>query len=273
LGEPSTLETDVRFDSLRFDIGLLSSLRKVYRVNEAEIENLRVKVTDGDKDDDRKPGGESARPPYFHADRIRITKSHFEYHRVLNKVRSSLAVSAIHGVLKNVSTIDADGAIAADLECLFQDSGPHVLKLELRPFAEPQMINVDLRVHHQDMEGLSRFLVPNDGVELHGELVEGRGVTQMRGRSLHSDVWAEYRGLKVKVHKADDRSPVAAFFTTLATNLTTKKQNLDTEARDQLRGVDLKREAGESLVHFLLRGWKDAAIKVASAPGPGQKDQ
>ena len=156
--------------------------------------------------------------------------------------------------------------ITAKLESKFEKDGPHLLTLSLKPFAEPAVVDVDLVAHHQNLQGLSHFLMPNDGVELHGEIVEGHGFTHMVGRHLHAEVYAEYKDLRVKVHKADDRSGLVAFFTTLATQITSKKQNLDTPDQNQSRGVAIDREADESLIHFLLRGWKEAAIRVSTAP-------
>jgi len=273
IGDENTLQADVSFHRFSFDLDLREAMRKKYRLENASLDFIWVKITDGDKDDGKKSKGSGGELPDLQIPRLDITRGTFVYLRVLKGVVSTLDATEIHGPVKNISLADSTTPITAELQSKFQNSGPHLLKLSLKPFAEPAIVDVDLTVHHQDMEGLTKFLMPNDGVELHGELVEGNGFTHMVGRHLHSEVWAEYKDLKVKVHKADDRSPLAAFFTTLGTKLTSKKQNLDTDQENQSRGVAIDREADESVVHFLLRGWKEAAIKVSTAPKHKKPDQ
>ena len=98
--------------------------------------------------------------------------------------------------------------LSANFQGQIENSGHFELEIRTQPFRSSKnlVVDVDLRVHNQDLSSLNTFLMPNAGVELQGLMSDGHSRIRARGSSEKASVWATYSGLKVKVHKLYDRS-------------------------------------------------------------------
>ncbi|MGZ3724084.1 MAG: hypothetical protein ACXVA9_14170 [Bdellovibrionales bacterium] len=128
-----------------------------------------------------------------------------------------------------------------------------------RPFE----VDTDIKVTGQNLEDLSVFFKPNAGVELLGTLTKGHSRSKLRGTHLSSWLFAEYKDFKLHVDKMYDRNDLQKFFTNLGSSIAIAEKNKDKPAEDKIKAVELNREKGESVVGFILRGLKVAALGVS----------
>jgi len=95
-------------------------------------------------------------------------------------------------------------------------------------------------------------------------LHEGKAAVNVTGASLKSEVSVVYQGLDVIFSANRERSGATAFFSNLLRGLKIDDQNTTEPRYDQKRTAALQRKKGESIVSFILRGMKEAALEVAS---------
>lgn len=124
-------------------------------------------------------------------------------------------------------------------------------------------IETDWKVSDQDLSALTGFFKPNAGVELKGLLKRGHATTRMVGPRLTASLFAEFTDFELKVNKMYDRNGLQAFFMNLGTSIAMKEKNLKDAPEDKMKTVNLEREKDESIVSFILRGLKEAAIGVS----------
>jgi hypothetical protein len=111
-----------------------------------------------------------------------------------------------------------------------------------------------------DLSDLNPFFDTDEGISLSGHLEHGIAEFSYRGRVGSSHVKAAYKDLKVKFHsRKEERGPITAFFSNLLSSLSLKSTKTSAgngEAPQVLRG-------NGSVVSFVLRGYRDAALKAA----------
>ena len=117
-------------------------------------------------------------------------------------------------------------------------------------------------LNHQNLTDINRFFLPNDGLELRGELVEGKSQVKVNGGSLSAFALAHYKDFNVVIRKNQDRGGLSAFFQNLMASLKMRKQNLESKNANRTGRATLKRERGQSIVSFILSGMKEAALKI-----------
>jgi hypothetical protein len=128
---------------------------------------------------------------------------------------------------------------------------------------KPLEVETELRVRDQDLADLTVFLKPNAGVELKGQIVNAVARSRAHGDKLNTRLNITFKDFTLKLHEMYDRSDVRAFFTTIGAALALKTENVKALESEKSSTVDTQREKGESVVHFLLTGLKEASLEVA----------
>jgi len=179
----------------------------------------------------------------------------------IRNVKKTHAVLIIHGI---TGDIDPDPA-GASARVNAQIGGQGSIELRvLSPYAKkPLEVDTEIQVLDQDLVALSEFFKPNAGVELTGVLTNGHAYGKMRGSHLTSSLRAEYKDFKLRVDKMYDRNDAQTFFTNLGAAIAMRSKNKSLTQDRKTAAVELNRDGGESLVSFILRGLKEAALKVA----------
>ena len=85
----------------------------------------------------------------------------------------------------------------------------------------------------------------------------------MSGNRVSTLLLAGFKDFKLNVNPMYDRNDIQTFFTNLAAAIALKEKNVDQPREEKVEAVDAEREPGESIVSFILRSWKLAALKVA----------
>lgn len=189
--------------------------------------------------------------------RLVVTDGIFKYSRDVKGTHAELTIQKIQA-----DAVIRDGVINALAKAQFGESGDFDLRMQMPAFKRPLEVDLDLSVRDQNLADLSAFFKPNAGVELKGILRKGHATTRLRGRTAQASVRAEYEKFDLKLHKMYDRDKWQAFFTTLGAKIAMRKENADAPPKEQRESLTTHREPGESLVSFILRGWKEAAIDL-----------
>ena len=144
-----------------------------------------------------------------------------------------------------------------------ENSGGFVLTVETAPFSKVLNVDVDLQMTEQNLADVSPFFQTTDGIRMKGKLGRGRSVIKVQEERLTGSVQVEYEGLQIHYEETRSRGKVSAFLSNLVKSIKLRSSTLGKTPADQTRNVELQREPREALIHFILRGMKEGALKVA----------
>ena len=260
---------EVEAEEVRVDLSLKALITGEVKISSVRIEKPQVVFRDAESGGDKKkrPPRERRKPKEFEVGGVEIRDGKFRYERLVKGTHAKL----------NIHKIDVDGErfgttpeliekpIEARAQLQIEKSGDIELRVKTNPWAKPLKVSVDIHVKNQNLDDLTPFFKENAGVSLQGTMLEGRGKAEMNGDKLGCYVWAEYKDFDLKLSQMHDRDPVTAFFMSLGSAVVMNEKNLEKHKTDQTRGVNTTREEGEPIVGFILRGLKEAAIKVSKA--------
>ncbi|MCX5793697.1 MAG: hypothetical protein NTY45_15985 [Elusimicrobia bacterium] len=248
---------------------LLPLFKSRFRIGRIEIEQPAVIVTEGDLSAPSS-GEDSAAPGLdLEVDGIVVRNSSFTYIREHAGLKGILGASRINAVVGPIGSSDRlrDADAAAAAEGLLEHSGQFSLQVRAKIYAKAPDVDVNLQIAEQDLAALNPFFRPNCGIRLKGVLIEGRASAAIRGERLHSSAYLRYRGFSLKIKKNEERGGLSAFFQNIVAAVTMSEQNAGGGNYDRRASVDLERKHKETLISFVLRGMKEAALEVSSRGG------
>lgn len=266
-GDEGATQVFAKAALLDVHISLRSLLKHHIYLRNLMITHFDVTVIDGDKHSPPPEGGkEKPSEPSdftFSIAPLRYLNGSFQYVRNHEGTTATLHVQDINGTLTAVDP-KSDHIIKAHLTARYERSGHAELEILTNPFIKPLQVDVKLAVNDQDLNDLTLFFEPNAGVQIHGKINEGLGLVSVIGDELKATDWIVYQDLDAKVLKGKEYSGFVAFFENLGLGLAMQSSNVELEKDQQTKSVELKKEGGESLISFILRGLKEAAMKVAT---------
>ncbi len=277
-GTPGATVVEAEAAALYVPVSLSQLLRGRIRAGIVELDKLSVTVKEGDLPSAPPPERGGARPPGppldLELEGVVIKDGAFVYVRDSPGRRGTIGISRLSAAAGPVgSSARLRGrAVEASAEGRLEDSGKFRLEVRGRPFAREPHLDVKLRVAGQELRELDRFLRPTEGIGLKGTLLESRSETAIRGSRLNSSVFLRYRGLELHMEKTKERGAVSSYIQTLLASAALGRQNAD-GAFDRGGTAELDRKPGETLVGFILRGLKEAAIQVAKQGGPARVER
>lgn len=272
LGSFGGSEGLLRLKEVRVNLSLLKSRREHIVIDLIRFENPDILFVDGDAVSKKSESKEEPGPT-FEIARTEISNGVFTYTRNTKGTSATLHLADISGFVSRVGSSAElkNEVVEAHLKTQIEKSGEVQLDVAalLRP--GPDHVDVVVNIKDQKLDVLTPFFNPNAGVELKGEMLKGRGRVKIRDQEMEANVWAVYRGLELKLNPMYDRTEAEAFFMNLGAELVMNEDDLDKPASQQARTVHSRRENGERIVGFILRGLKEAAIRVAQAAPSDKK--
>ena len=264
-GEEGATQVFAKAALLDFHVSLRPLLEHHVRIQNLVVTHFDVTVVDGDKHSPPTPKKEDPAASEYDitVGPLRYLNGSFQYIRNHEGTTATLHVQDINGSLTSVDP-NANRIIKGLLSARYERSGNAELEVLTNPFLKPLQVDVKLTVHDQDLSDLSLFFEPNAGVRLSGKIDEGEGVVSTVGDSLKATDWIIYEDLDAKLLRGKEHSGFVAFFENLGLGLAMQETNTELEKPLQTKSVELKQEANESLISFILRGLKEAAMKVAT---------
>lgn len=271
VGDPKDVFITASIASLTADMYPLALYRRVLHLGPIVIEKPEVTVVEtAEPPPDAKKDGASAEgessEDSIDVESIRVKNGSFTYVHERKERQAGLHLKMIDAdVLSFGSSPDwrehqARGHATGTLE----ESGRFELAVGAYLFEPAPHLDLGLVVFEQNLSDLNKFFLTDEGISLEGRLIEGWGTVAVRGKEADARVQARFQDLDISVGSTPERSGLSAFFSNLVASLRLRSKNLAADPEEQSRKVHIERESDESLVSFILRALKDAALKVAS---------
>ncbi len=237
-------------------------------ISHASVEDCSVTVTEGELSGDsskkkREPKGGGHG---FILRELALSRCEFTYVRVRHGKEAKLRVREIAATIGELGLHPSvrDQMAEAKVKAKLEDSGDVDLKIKALLFSEQPTVDVELAISQMKLAELNPYFQTDDGIRLGGELIRSQGIVSVRGQAATGRVSALYRDLSLQFVSNPDRSGLDAFFSNLVKTLKLDSSSVDDDQKDRVRVAKLEREKNESLVSFILRGLKEAALSVAT---------
>jgi hypothetical protein len=264
VGQQRHTEVAAKIESVLIPFNLIPLFFKRFSIATIKINNLAVTVIEGDE-----KNISSAEPLVsymwgLNIQMIQIANANFKYIRRFSRGDAAISVQKITASVGPIDTSNKTentptiGKATGQLE----SSGNFELNVSLPVFAPSQRIFVDLKIAGQRLTDFNAFFNLSDGILLKGILNNGHASVAIADGTQEAWVTAKYDHFDVFYEKYKYRTALTAFFSNLVKLVKLDKSVMDEDIRGQTRGVSLKRR-DESIFHFILRGMRDAALKVA----------
>jgi hypothetical protein len=220
-----------------------------------------------DEGDLPKPPGQDSPLPPLQVLAAEIMDGTFTYRRRSEGYRAKVPLDQIEARLLTPLYLGdgpADHKVEAELSARLAESGKVKLSLAVQPYGPSLDLRLALDVKNQELARLNSYFDVHEGIALAGTLVNGQARVHLEGRYLHAAVLALYRDFDVRFRQTKEMSELEAFFANLLRHVRMDEGNLEEPRWEQRRAVHLVRHPEESIVSYLLRGMKEASLKVAT---------
>lgn len=262
------LESRLQIESIKIHFDPMALFSKMIQVSQISVRGMQVELIDTDKAPKNSQIEGSENDFHFYISHVKVLSARFKYTRKHHGTVASIHINNIRGEIGEFTDLKKPNTqlASAHFNLQIENRGRVQLDVDTRDFLKIKNVMASLTVTNQDLSDLNIFLKPNAGVMLKGNLQKGIGFVNMNGKHETAKVNASYENLEVKVEPFVQRSELESYFTNIGASLAMKPENLTSSPQSQSRDVDTDRQEGESIVGFMLRGLKEAAIKVAMAP-------
>jgi len=263
-GNPEVSSYDVHIDEVALDVNLRMLWDQHLHIARLHITNPTVTMTEGEK----RSEGNREKTLKFKVENIRLTNGTFTYVRNYKGTHALLHMTNVEAktqIFGNEEDL-AGKPLIVNSSLVLEQSGKIDLDIYTYIIPEgPLTVDANIRIKDQDLGKLTSFFRPNAGVILEGKMLSGIGTVKVRGTTLDAAVTSTFKDLRIRVEKEVERSSIEAFFENIGIALDVNKENVSKSAEDRTRKVTITREPEERVVGFILRGLKEAALKVARA--------
>jgi len=267
-GDPRATAVDAKADRIigRTSLYSMALHRLVFRG--IQVHAPHVVVTEGDLP---LPSSkrEEVRRRIFVIEGVELIDGTFTYIRVFGTGegtrKAALHVKDIQASVGKLGTIPSllDQRVKGEAKGRLENSGHFLLSVETLLLSRVLDVDVDLQMAEQNLADVSRFFQTTDGVKISGILHEGRSSIKVRGKQLGGSARVKYDNLNVQFEKTESHGAISTFLSNLRKSFKLNPSSMDESATDQSGRVELERDTGETLVHFILRGMREAALQVA----------
>lgn len=250
--------------NLLFHIQQLKIRPKLLRLLLGHLEIERIKVVaprlvyaDLEKTGTERSAPKSRADPVVTWPTVVIDHGEFKY---IRDVKGTHAVIEFHNLKGEVAEINQ--ALRGSVTGRLGERGDFEINLVATPQDQLAQVDVELRLKNLSLVELSDFFEPNAGVKLMGDMQAGHALLKLRQSHLDVSLWAEFSNFDLHVLSMYDRTRIEAAVTNLGTSIAMRAKNLNENDPEKRQSVGLDRQAHESVVSFMLRGLKEASLKV-----------
>ncbi len=263
-GDPEITAGEAKVERIDLFFSLPALLHKKILLTKIILNSPDVLITEGD--------GKSQMHEHKHGSTAwglsglttEIFRGKFTYNRTYPPRMASIHVKDIEGTVEAWDSRDPAKNTEAAVTGILEHTGRFELTIKAPIFNETTQAEVDLKFKELNLVDINPFFEASEGILLAGSLYEGHANVKVMDRRLDAWVSARYLGLDIHFQKTAQRGILTAFFSNLIESLKVNTANIKQDAANQVRGVSLQRNSRESLVSFILRGMKDAALRVAT---------
>lgn len=266
-GDPKATAVDAKADRIIGRASLYSMVlhRLVFR--KIQVHAPHVVVTEGDLPLPSSKN-EEGRRRIFVIEGVELIDGSFTYIRVFGigerTRKATLHVKDVQANVGKLGTVPSllGQKVKGEAKGRLENSGNFLLSVETLLFSKVLNVDVDLQMAEHNLDNVSQFFQTTDGVRISGILHEGKSSIKVRGKQLGGSAWVKYDKLNVQFERTKSHGAISTFSSNLTKSFKLNTSSMDERATDQTGRIELEREMGETLVHFILRGMKEAALKV-----------
>ena len=257
-GDAKSTLVDAQVERFILFISIHQLMSHLLKFKQVVIVNPVVTVTEGDLKGSRSKGDSSPSEWDLEMDHVELKNGQFTYKREHLGKTGVLQIGNINGEIGEFSSTDLrrDELVTAHTTAILEQSGKIDLTIAALLFSKAIHVDISLALNGLVLDETNRYFSPDDGIKLDGKILRAQSQSSIRGRGLHSKVSVDYEGLSLKFQKTSERSELGAVFSTLFSGVKSTK--------DRSRIANSERKPDEPLVGFILRGMKEAALKVAT---------
>jgi hypothetical protein len=201
--------------------------------------------------------------PIFAVRGINITDSTFTYEIREKGKFGRIRLDAIEASISPFGTVPElrDAQVVGKAKARLEQSGEVTLEVETPYFSPGTTALIKLSLNGQTLGELNEYFTPIDGVELTGKVINGNTSAEIKENFLSA--WADIRYEKFDVHflHTKQRGGLKAFLSNIVADLKLDPK----QTQPNGKSVGIKRHPLESIVSFVLRGLKEAALRVATS--------
>lgn len=269
-GDPKTTKVDAEVERIVARTSFRNLISRSLHFKGIQIHAPHIVVTEGDLPVPSSGPEEGTRRVCI-IEGIDVIAGRFTYIRVFGSGKEARkAILHVKDVQASVGELGTtpqlrDRMARGQAKGRLENSGGFILTVEAAPFSRGLKVDVDLQMSEQNLEDMSSFFQTTDGIRLAGKLHKGRSLIKVREKKLTGWVQVEYDGLDVQVEESKSRGKISAFFSNLVNFIKLHPSSVGKKPIDQTRDIELIREPRETLIHFILRGMREGALKVAGA--------
>ena len=264
-GTPETCSYDLHIDEVALEVNLRPLWDRHLQIGRLDITNPNLTLVDGEK---RSKKSEQESTLKYKVENIKLTNGTFTYVRNYKGTHAILHMTKVEAQSEIFGTEDelVGRPLVVNSSLVMEQSGNIDLDIYTYMFAEgPLTVDTSIKIKDQDLGKLTPFFRPNAGVILKGKMLSGIGTAKLRGSKLEASVTSTFKDLKIVLEKEVERSSIEAFFQNIGLAIDANKENSSKPIEDRTRKVRITRKPEERVVGFVLRGLKEAAIRVVRA--------
>ncbi len=264
-GDPRDSAVFARAERVVVPLDWRSLFSDPWRFGVIHASGVSVTVHEGDAHFPRGDGQTSLLPPFL-CEGIRVDDAAFNYRK---DSRAGAAVLRLAQVTAKAEAFGNFGewrarAAEAEARALLEKSGQVKLRVAAWLHENEPRVEVDLSIHGQKLASVNPYFEPEEGVTLRGLLLSSRALVKVRGWRAEGNVEANYAGLAIKFHKNRHRGGLDALLLNLGAALKLDQANTEESRLERLGAVVTTRHPRESIVSFILRTMREAALRVAT---------
>ena len=261
-GNPAITAVRGRVESVVVHYRLRPLLDRVMEFSLIEVDQPQVVVLEGDEKSPKAIDDSAGESTWrFISRKIEVNNGKFTYSRNYRDRTASLDVQEINAVVGLVESGNESLWTEGVATGVLENSGIFQLLVKTPIFSPQALLDVQLRIRAQKLAALNNFFKPSEGLVLLGTLREGSARATVNEKLQNAIVSANYQDLDFRFLKTRNRGAVAAFISNLAKSLKLEKSS--GPSKQKYRAVQITR-GEESMISFLLRGMRDAALRVAT---------
>lgn len=264
-GDPKATEIDARASKLVARVSFFSFFSANIQFQEIRIESLKVVVTEGDiKYPPNERKADDAPVKFYSAKETIFVETDFIYRRVYGRETAALHLQHINGKIGEWGTNPPLKLKSTHAEAsgLLEGSGRFSLKVDSPVFSEVTQADVSLEIHEQNLTRINPFFSKSDGIHFQGKLARGQTSLIVREKTLKSWVRVNYTGLNIRFEENRDRGALSALLSNFAKSVKMRPDNSTRPHAKRESSLEIRRDPNESLLHFIFRGMKLAALQI-----------
>jgi hypothetical protein len=264
MGNPKTFQTEIKVESIAVSVAVTSLFSHKIVIENCTIEKPKIVLTNGDEKTPHHDDKEESEWT-FQISGLEINDGDFAYvrnHEGTHAVLEARNIDAKFGTISNEPQYLKE-LVEFELSGQLERSGKTKVKVATTLFTSPPHTEVQVEIQEQKIGDMTKFLKPNAGVMLAGELLHAENHIVARGSNLESKISGEFKNLAITFVPTPERKSLGAALMNAGSDIAVKSENVQMAPNEQTATIQAKREKDESYVSFILRGLKEAAIKLS----------